>query len=151
MRFGLEQFQIEEALCNLYLHDDGVWEFVINVSTGEAIKRSSELAEIIDPNPNFEATALLSKSDIELHPGKEIFQEAGYDYSRDVNLSNFYYFNHNSIEVLTIRLIEVTDDWIDAEVTGSVIINGSDGINPDSKISLRTRFKRDTDLRRGIS
>ena len=72
MRFGLEQFRIEEALCNLYLHDDGVWEFVINVSTGDAIKRSSELAEIIDPNPNFEATAILDKSDTELTKEEKI-------------------------------------------------------------------------------
>lgn len=74
----------------------------------------------------------------------------GYDYERGENLSNLYYFSHNAIEDVRIKLVDVTDEWIDAELTGETLINGSVGTKPDSKISLRARFQRDKGLRRGI-
>lgn len=151
MEFGLEQFKIDDARCNLYKDDDGVWEFVVSVSASKAVKRSSELEDVVNAQPNFEATAILPESELELVVGKVIAQKEGYDYKRDENLSNIYYFSHNSIEDLRIELLEVTDDWIEAELSGQAVINGSNGNEPDAKISLRTKFKRDKELRRGIT
>ena len=115
------------------------------------MKRSTELEDIVNAQPNFEATALLPEAELELVAGKIIIQKEGYDYNRDENLSNIYYFSHNSIEDLRIVFIEVTDDWIDAEISGQAVINGSNGNQPDAKISLRAKFKRDKELRRGIT
>jgi hypothetical protein len=151
MEFGLEQFKVDDARCNLYKDEDGIWEFVVIVSTNEAAKRSAELEDVVNAQPHFEATALLREDELDLVAGKIIVQNAGYDYKRDENLSNIYYFSHESIEDLRIEFIEVADDWIDAELSGRAIINGSNGNQPDAKISLRARFKRDKDLRRGIT
>lgn len=151
MEFGLEQFRISEAACNLYKTETGIWEFVVTVYSEEALIRSKELENIVDALPNFEATALLPDDGLDLIAGKTIAQKEGYDYDRDENLSNIYYFSHNSIEDLRVELLEVTDDWIDAKLMGEALINGSNGSLPDSTISLRTKFKRDKDLRRGIT
>jgi hypothetical protein len=148
--FGLEQFRVDDASCNLYQSEDGIWEFVVNVSSSAAIKRSKELEDITPAEPNFEATALLHEDHLDLVVGRVITQKEGYDYERDENLSNIYYFSHNSIEELRIEITEVTDEWIDAKLTGSAVINGSNGVDPDSKISLRAKFKRDQSLKRGI-
>lgn len=151
MEFGIESFRVDSARCNLYKNENGIWEFVVDVSTNEAVKRSEKLKDVIHAKPNFEATAILPTDNLALVAGKIIVQKKGYDYSRDEHLSNIYYFNHNSIEDLRIEFIEVTDDWIDAQLTGQAIINGSNGNQPDAKISLRAKFKRDKELKRGIS
>lgn len=151
MDFGLEQFRIKSARCNLYKDEEGIWEFVVKVSCGEATIRSKELEAIISAKPNFEATAIIPENNISLIPGKILTQKEGYNYDRGENLSNIYYFDHNSIEELKIELTEITEEWIDAKVSGTAVINGSNGTKPDAKISLRCRFERDTELKRGIT
>lgn len=150
LQFGEEQFAIESAFYNLYQSDDGIWEFVVKVTTGELIIRSTELKDVIDANPCFEATAIMDADDLTLTAGDMIVQEQGYDYNREENLSNIYYFRHESIEDLKILLHEVTESAIDATLTGQAIINGSSGNTCDSTISMRTRFLKDETLRRGI-
>jgi hypothetical protein len=151
MKFGTEKFKVETAACNLYQDKDGTWEFVVGVRCKKALLRSKELEEVTDPEPNFEATVVLPQDQLELTKGRIISQEAGYDYKRRLNITNIYYFSHESIENLRIELLEITDEWIDAKVSGDAVINGSNGTKPDSRISVRARFKRDKNLKRGIS
>jgi len=80
-----------------------------------------------------------------------IVQAKGYDESRGENLSVLYYFEHNSIEDLRVELVNVTETWIDATVTGSAVVNGSNGIDPDARLSVRSRFIRDSNLRRSFT
>lgn len=151
MKFGTEKFKVASAACNLYQDADGTWEFVVSVHCKEALLRSKELEEVVHAKPNFEATTVLSPDQLELTKGRVIAQEAGYDYKRQLNITNIYYFSHESIENLRIELLETTDEWIDAKVSGDAIINGSNGTRPDSKISVRAKFKRDNKLKRGVS
>lgn len=149
--FSLEEFRVEKANYNLYQSErGGVWEFVVKVSSGQSIIRTAALQEILEePEPSFEATAIVS-GEIELVAGQIISQSAGYDYERGENLSNVYYLMHESLEELQLELIEVTDSWIEMNVSGMAIINGSNGSNPDSKISVRAIFVRDPNLKRGV-
>ena len=149
-RFGIEDFSISQARYNLYKHKDGVWEFVVAVQTGEALKRSKKLEKVLSAKPWFELTVLLKPDDLDLNPGKTLLQKEGYDRKRNQNLSNFYYFTHESVEEAKIRILEVGSDWIEAEVTGSTIVNGSRGVTPDVRISVKARFVRDQSLRRGV-
>lgn len=150
LQFGEEQFEIECAAYNLYEGGDGIWEFVVKVTTGDAIMRTDELKDLVDAKPWFEATSIMEADDLALSAGDVIVQEQGYDYERDQNLSNFYYFRHESVEDLSFVIHEVSDTEIDATLTGQTIINGSSGNTCDSRITLRTRFLKDDSLRRGI-
>lgn len=148
--FGGEQFQVGACNYNLYQSDDGAWEFVIEVSTTHELKRSSELEKVIHPKPHFEATAVLVSDDLELTKGRIITQVEGYDRTRQENLSNIYYFAHESVEDLRVEILEVAKDWIVAKVTGSALINGSNGTKPDAKLGVKTKFLLDSKLRRGV-
>lgn len=149
MEFGTETFAVGEARSNLFQRDDGTWEFVIRLVTKSAIVRSEKLRAVIDAKPSVEASALLSDAP-SLEKGTQILQEQGYDYEREENLTVLYYFEHELIERLQITLLDVADEWIDAEVTGSAVVNGSNGRDPDATISVRTRFTRDSELRRSF-
>jgi hypothetical protein len=151
LKHGLEQFKVKDARCNLYQHKDGVWEFVVKVVGGEATRRAKKLEEArADAMPKFEATALLPADELELVAGRVVTQREAFDHKRNVHLSNLYYFTHNSVDDLRVELIEVTDEWIDARVTGKALVNGDDGMEPDATISVRVKFKRDKELRREI-
>jgi len=150
LRYGCELFAVKEASCNLCHGEDGVLEFVVKVATGPVIQRVKELEGVIDAEPWFEAAAVLPAQDLEIYEGRVIEQAAGYDYSRKENLSNFCYFAHESIEKLRIELHQVTEDWIDATVSGDTTVSGSNGTEPDAEISLRTRFRREKKLKRSF-
>jgi hypothetical protein len=151
LKHGLEQFKVKDARCNLYQDKDGVWEFVVNVTSGEETQRAKKLAAAKpDAAPGFEATALLPADDLELVAGRVVTQREAFDHKRSVHLSNMYYFTHNSVEELRVELIEVTDKRIDAKVTGKALVNGDNGMEPDATISVRVKFKRDMELRREI-
>jgi len=142
---GLEQFKISEASCNLYQDEDGTWEFIVSVFPGEPITRSEH-----GGGPKFEASAVLPADQLALVAGKVIVQKMGYDYDRHQNLSNIYLYSHNSVEDLRIEILEVSEKWIDAKLTGEAILNGGNKGSPDGKFSLRTKFKRDKKLKRSV-
>ncbi|TGV00533.1 hypothetical protein [Flavivirga rizhaonensis] len=150
--FGIEKFVITEEAYNLYKSDSGIWEFTLSFKTSKSIDRAKELEVLVDAEPYFEATAILSNNELKLNRGNIITQKQGYDYNRDENLSIFYYFDYNSIEELEIELLEVTKDFIIANVKGKTVINGSDGNNPDSELSIsKTKFMLDKKLKRSFS
>jgi hypothetical protein len=149
--FGLEKFRIQDARCNLYQGDDGIWEFVFKVQSSDALLRSKELDQTSDGKPHLEATFVLPDDKIELSEGRSIYQPDGYDRIRDENITNLYYFSHNSIEELRVELITVTTDTVDARLSGEGVINGSNGTRPDSKFSLQATFTRDPTLERSFS
>lgn len=149
--FGIEKFRISAPRYNLYESEDGVWEFIIHLTTSETIQRVQELEDVIDPSPSIEATAVLSKEEINLKEGTHIHQKQGYDYDRDENLSVLYYFSYNSIENLTIEVLKVVQDHIILNVTGETIVNGSNGNDPDAKIYMHeTKFLLDQNLKRSF-
>lgn len=141
---GEDKFSVDEARFNLSQSDEGIWEFVINVTTDKALARSKHLEMIDDPQPNFEATALLKPDNLALPAGKIITQPKGYDPKRKEILSNFYYFSHESVEDLKVSILDSEADWIEAEVEGKVRLKG------EARIELRTKFQRDPSLKRGI-
>ena len=105
--FGDEEFVISDPRYNLYKTEDGVWEFTISFETSKSVKRAKELEDVIDAQPNFEATAIIPSDNPDLKSEKIILQKEGYDYKREENLSNIYYFEHNSVEELEVRIIEI--------------------------------------------
>ncbi len=148
---GTEIYSVANAAYNLYQTDDGVWEWVISVSSGSALQRVPALAEVLDAEPHFEATALLSPDDLAIFAGKVITQAEGYDYERDENLSNIYYFEHDSVEALSMTILAVHDDnSILANVRGrAVVVDTRHG--PDTLLRLEAvRFVRDETLYRGV-
>jgi len=149
--FGDEEFEITESKYNLYKTEDGIWEFTICFDTLKSIKRAKALEGIIDPTPNFEATAILNSNDLTIDKGKIITQKEGYDSNREENLSNVYYFEHNSVEELEINVVEYNAEYLIINAKGKAIINGSNGNNPDSDLFIHlTKFELDKDLERGI-
>lgn len=151
LEFGLEKFRVQDARCNLHQEEGGVWEFVFSARSKGAILRSEELNDTIDAEPHLEATFVIRDGDIGLREGRTIYQPDGYDRVREENITNFLYFSHNSIEELRVELIRVSEDSIDALLTGEAVINGSNGTRPDSKFSLRAKFKRDANLVRSFN
>lgn len=150
--FGVEKFEITEPTYNLYKSESGIWEFTLSLKTSKSINRVKELKELVDAEPYFETTAIMSESELKLVEGNTITQKQGYDYDRDENLSIFYYFDYNSIEDLEIELLEVTEDYIIVNIKGRTIINGSDGNNPDSDLFIgKTKFLLDRKLERSFS
>ena len=133
---GLEMFRVSKAFWNLK-QTDGAWEFTVRVDSKEPLQRSEDLAEVITPEPNFEATAVLKPDELELKPGRVIVQQKGYDDARGINLSNYYYFHHSSVENVRIELLEVTKESILARVTGT----SPEG---DAKLAALTTFKRES-------
>ncbi|HQU85643.1 MAG TPA: hypothetical protein PKY59_21085 [Pyrinomonadaceae bacterium] len=151
-KFGTEEFHIVSAKYNIYRVADNIWEFVVSFKTDKSLLRTKELEKLLDAKPNFEAAVLLSSGDIELKEGKSIFQKEGYDYERDENLSNIYYFEHNSVEELSIDIIELSKEWIALNINGKAIIVGSNGVNPDANLKIvNTKFYLDNNLFRSFS
>jgi hypothetical protein len=149
--FGTEEFLINSPEYNLYKAEDGFWEFVIAFNTSKSLKRAKELEDVIDAKPNFEATAILSPNDLKLEIGKTIIQKQGYDYERDEHLSNIYYFEHNSVENLEIKIIDVQEHWIIIDAKANAVINGSNGNEPDADLFIhRTKFQLNKELERDI-
>ncbi len=150
--FGEEQFSIAEAKYNLSKPDDEKWEFLVSFITNGALKRSEELEEVVDTRPHFEAAAILPLDALELYNGRIISQKEGYDYEREIYLSNFYYFAHDSIEKIEIELIEVKENWVIASIKAKAVINGSNGNDPDATLLITpTKFMLDKNLEREVS
>lgn len=151
-KFGTEEFHIVSAKYNIYKFADNVWEFLVSFKTDKSLLRAKELEKLLDAKPDFEAVALLSSDDIKLKAGKKIFQKEGYDYERDENLSNIYYFEHNSVEELSIDVIEISNEWNALNITGKAIIVGSNGSKPDADLKIvNTKFYLDTNITRSFS
>ena len=151
-KLGVEKFKIATPTYNLYKTEEGIWEFTIHFTSSETIQRVKELEDVIDPLPNVEATAILSENEITLRKGTIIHQEHGYDYDRDENLSVLYYFSHNSIENLSIELLEVEKESIIVTIKGDTIVDGYADSEPDAQIYIyNTKFLLNKDLQRSFS
>ncbi len=150
--FGKEEFSIANASYNLTEVEQDLWEFTICFETEESIIRVPQLEEAIsDPKPHFEATALLNASSIELFDGKVIEQTESWDYDREENLSNVYYFEHANLENLKVEILKYTDEFIKVLVSGRTLINGSNGNNPDATIETTPlTLKKDKTLERSV-
>lgn len=146
--FGEELFHIESAKYNLYEVEKDRWEFVIYIDTDSAIKRSKELEKVVHAEPTIEVTAVLNSTESKLRESMTISQKSGYDYSRDEYLSNIYYFSHETVEDFRFEILELKEDYLIAKMEGNCVINGSNGLKPDSKISTTTEFKLDKNLKR---
>lgn len=146
-----EIFAITNAKYNLYQVDD-IWEFALYFKTSKAITRAPALEEVIDAKPNFEATAILPGDALNLETGKVIIQKQGYDDERDEHLSNFYYFEHESIEDLEIELLEVHKEFIKVQVKGKTYVNSYVSKTPDTELFIASGvFMLDPNFKRGIS
>lgn len=149
--FGTEEFQIKNAKYNVYKAEDDIWEFTLSFETSAAIKRADKLQEAINAKPNFEATAILPSDDLELRKGRIIYQEEGYDEQRQEILSNFYYFEHESVEELRIEIISIKGNEILLNLTAKGIVNGSNGNQPDADFILKeVSFEHDKNLFRNV-
>ncbi|MDO6598181.1 hypothetical protein Q4512_14755 [Oceanihabitans sp. 2_MG-2023] len=146
--FGEELFHIENAKYNLYEVEKNRWEFVIYIETDFAIKRSKELEKVVHAEPTIEVTAILNSAEPKLTEKMIIPQKSGYDYSRDEYLSNIYYFSHETVEDFRIEILEIKANSIIAKMDGKCVINGSNGLEPDSKISTTTEFIIDKNFKR---
>ena len=146
--FGEELFHIENAKYNLYEVEKNRWEFVIFIDTDYAITRCKELEKVVNAEPTIEVTAILNSNKSELIESKVISQKDGYDYSRDEYLSNIYYFSHETVEDFRFEILELKENSIIAKMEGNCVINGSNGLKPDSKISTTTEFQLDKALKR---
>jgi len=147
--FGPEEFPVSQASYNLFQREDEErWELVISLKTRKATLRSKELLED-DAKPTLEASAILPKEP-KLRKGTVIEQDKGYDRKTDENLSSLYYFEHESVEKLRFRVLELGDGWVDAEVRGVAVINGSKGRKPDASFAVRARFKKKARLYRSF-
>ena len=150
--FAEESFTLKSATYNYYqLEDSDLMEFVIKVEIEKALSRDPELQSAFNSNPNLEATAVIPSSSFKLEKGTRIFQEFGYDNDRDENLSVLYYFAHNSIEQLEIKVMELNDTSIKAQVSGVSAINSGDWQKPDAHIRLEANFSRDPNLKRSFN
>lgn len=150
-KFTKEQFYIDKMRYNLYLTEGGILEFVIGFESSDALQRDQELALAVDAKPDFEATALLETNKTALTSGDMIEQQEGYDYNREEVLSNFYYFGHESIENLTIEILEARPGYIVVNLSGETIVDGSNGNDPDAKLTLKeVRFNLDKNFQRGV-
>ncbi|WP_303316657.1 hypothetical protein Q4Q34_07580 [Flavivirga abyssicola] len=66
LEFGVEKFAITGETYNLYKSDSGIWEFTLSFKTSKPINRAKELERIVDAEPYFEATAILSNNELKL-------------------------------------------------------------------------------------
>lgn len=146
--FEEERFPIITAEYNLYEAESGIWEFGVFIETGEAIKRDDELKSLVNVSPNLEAVVVFKGAKPELKVGDILTQKEGYDYERDEHLSNFYYFRHSSVEPLKIEIIEISEDHILAELQGKTVVNSY--TEPDTDVSLRTKFKLNPEFQKGF-
>lgn len=147
--FGDEKFEISAPRYNICKTDGGICEFTLNFNTGQALKRAPELEELIDAKPHFEATAIVSL-DFALEKGAIVAQNEGYDYDRDEHLSNIYYFEHNSVEQLCVKVEDVFETSVRLQVSGKAIVNGSNGMKPDADLLIDAVFEYDSDLEREV-
>ncbi len=150
--FGREEFVVAKGTYNLIEVNPELWEFTIYFETSRALTRVKELENAIsDPEPHFEATALLEKTSLRLFEGKIIEQKESWDYDREENLSNVYYFEHANLEDLRIEIVESGTEFLKALVSGRTLINGSNGNNPDATIETTSiTFYKDKTLERSV-
>lgn len=144
--FGIEEFTVGSAWFNLYEADEGNWEFVVSLKTTKAQRRVDQLVEVATSLPSIDATSLLAPYDVTMEPGKIFSQERGFD--GKMRLSTLQYLHSHQIDELRIELLEVNDSWIEAKLSGVAAVSGGNSNNPDLKISVRARFRRDIQLRR---
>ncbi|EZH73795.1 hypothetical protein ATO12_17840 [Aquimarina atlantica] len=150
--FGKEEFLVSKANYNLIEVESDLWEFTIYFETKDSLSRVSELEEAIsEPNPHFEATALLDKSSLNLNEGAVIEQVESWDENREENLSNVYYFEHASLENLKVEILKSDTEFIEALISGRTLINGSNGNKPDATVKTTPiTFKKDKNLERSV-
>ncbi|MCP4520151.1 MAG: hypothetical protein GY827_00375 [Cytophagales bacterium] len=158
LEFGEETFQIGESSYNVVQieldeeeEEQGIelWKFTLSVRTSKALKRSKELEEVANVNPNFEVTVLLKSN--ALVQGQKLVQEKGYDYDRDEHLSNIYYFGHDSVENVEVELLEIQKEWICINVKGKATINNYASNEPDAELSVEgVKFFLDKELERDV-
>ena len=148
--FGEELFHIKSAKYNFYEVKKNRWEFVIYIETDKAIKRAKELEKIVHAEPTIEVTAILNSDKPELTKAMVITQKNGYYYERDEYLSNIYYFWHETVEDFRFEILEINENSLIAKMDGKCVINGSNGLKPDSEILTMTEFKLDKDLKRTV-
>jgi len=148
--FGREEFPVSQASYNLFQREEEKrWELLISLKTRKATLRSKELEEAVDAKPTLEASAILPKEP-KLRKGTVIGQDVGYDRKTKENLSSLYYFEHESVEKLRFRVLDMGDGWVDAEVSGVAVVNGSKGRKPDASFTVRARFKKKARLYRSF-
>jgi hypothetical protein len=149
--YGVETFCVGVARFNVYRRDDGRWELVLDISTSRDVSRSARLEEMCDRAlPHIEASLLLH-SEPALAKSTVIVQQRGYDAESNENLTQLFYFGHESIEEMRVELVDVANGCIDADVSGLTIVNGSNKGAPDAKFCVRTRLVHDVRLRRSFA
>ena len=151
VKYGVEEFEMIEPEYNLHKTDDGSWEFIVCFEKAKVIKRVKELEEVIDAEIHFEVTAVISADDLELKVGKVITQKEGYDYKRDINLSNIYYFEHEPVENLRIELVEVSQNYIIINLIAETVISDYRSGKPDAKLYIeKGKFNLNKKRIRGV-
>jgi hypothetical protein len=141
---GIEEFGISESKWNLYQHQDGTWEFVLNVATDKDIKRSDSRAGVYgNSKPKFTATAILKPAETKLKGGQVINQKESYDKIRELNLSWFTYGGGGSLEKLKVEVLDAKDDVLELKLTGQFEGDGE-------IIALQAKFKKDSTLKRSV-
>lgn len=151
-KYGVEEFEINDARYNLHNKNDGVWKFTLYFGTFKSLIRHDDPDEIfLDYMPNFEVTALLEESDLDLKVAKRIVQKESWDDKRKENLSNIYHFEHAGIEKVEIELVKVENNSIFVNIKAIGLVYGTNGNSPDTDFWVEnTRFVFDETLTRGV-
>lgn len=148
--FGSEQFAIKNQQYNFYPVDDDLWELSFQLHSAKELVRDKELKEVLDALPNLEATVLVPEHQIDLYQGQHFYQQSGYDYATDEYMTNFYYFEHETIEHLEIELLLLGENSITAAIQGEVNINNNRSNEPDARIKVLTTFRLNDAMERGV-
>lgn len=133
---------IQEASYHIYPHDD-VWHFLIYFDSVPFYKPNQKPPEDLEAEPNVEVAVILSSNT--LKSGQIITQKDSWDDKRRECLTNIYYFEHESVEDLTIEILEYHPEYIKINMKGLAFIHG----NCDSSSELivkETLFYLDTEL-----
>lgn len=146
--FDEEKFEVIDAEYNIYQNEDKIWELFLIFDTDKPLKRDKKLESVLNAEPNFGASILLDKNEIKLTENKTFFQKSGYDYEREEYLTNFYYFSHETIENLEVKILEIQKYGMKAIVKGEVIVNDYGSNEPDAQINITANFFLNKDIER---
>ena len=127
-----------------------IWELNFSFRTSDQLTFTETLKEF-GRQPNVEATVVLKAADAKLTVGQVLKQDQGYDYDRDENLSNLYYFNHQSIEKVEVTILEINDASIVVDFKGEAIVDNYGAGVPDAKLHANLELPRDPEWRRTFS
>lgn len=145
---GIEEYPSVRSVYNVATRDSGESEFIIRADFGPASRSIKRFQDLFHPKPWLEIVVPSRYFSGKLESGNTILMPEGYDYVNGENITNFLYASHESVEKISIKILEFSEERSVLLISG---LTGAAHGAADTKIEVNAVFTRDNTLKRSFS